>query len=1347
MKKRVIGILLAICTLLGMIPSIALSAETIIERFVDPVDPSIGGNDILKMLEQAAPAVPDGLLTPYGTGSSITLLEKSELYTHIPGEGAKIEYKGLSSNQLQAGLPRTGPAADLMFTQAVAFDPTGCGRKNHIAVLGFYPIADNLATRGAAAVYIYNMDTNTLVKSYTKIESSWINFAWDSLDTVDANNYFSITAGDYNGDGRDSLVFYCGHIMLYPSLGYAAGLYEVSFNGTDWSKTNVTVDRSGNEYINKEYIKYSYDHRSGLEGYLEESRHVGDRLCVSLASGDLNGDGIDDLAVVSAAGNLTDNYKSAAYNACVPMLAVGRGSKGASGVNDLSVSNTELRVNWSSATYVAAAPDVSIGDLDGDGGNEVIVAGFMGKLNSNGRAIYIDSSKENAGIQYHMFRLNGGDLVTMAGDMLTGHANQLSAISYGDSLRASEQSWQQCSVECVSFDGLNSRAYVFVNGYVYQAQKGKYNFYELVQASGSDALDVPGGSQSDTNFGFNFLVTSCHGVDVNEVFIRSIAVGNMRRSNSGKECIEMIVGFKRNDGKGYYYQRVGISRDDKGTWKRFVPGYIYTDNTTPRTNSNSGCFVTDVDIYDSRVPDDTLTVRYSTTLSAYTDPNVVAFLQAAPYFSELGAGNSSTSYSYSESYTRSTSTGSEKTFGVGITAGFETPSVKTEIEASVSTSISKAFTESRTTEFTTTFEANNKNQVIIRRTLVYLYCYDVMTGIDANGNPTYEPLSLVVSVPQYPVLTSLSMEQYDAFAEAYNEKYGAGVEGSKPYYLDIISKNDGALMKKYYLNNEGNPFAYASDVSNYSGGFSMTNNGNWMELSHSGGISTLAYSTSVGFEQSKTVSDSASLNLAVSVGASFAGFGASAGITTSLSSLKSKGVSTAQVTTTATSGSVQNLTDDDMSYAFSWTLIGWKTNPGDGLFSGIPFVGYAVRSVSAPVASVNDLSAQYAADSPGKATLTWTRPVYQEGRPDARNFRIYRTDGGRREFLGATNGTSFVVTSNDISAAYIVVAYDASMTKASGDSNEVTVIFATTSAQVAKMIEDATEALKNAMESGQNEAIAKAVEDLTKAYKEADDLVKSGTAEDLAALEEKLTKADEALRNAIDAVQTNLDDAIENLTKLINDGDKENADALLKAITDLTTAYKAADDLLKTDIDALSDSLKALEEKLTKADEALQSSIDAVQKNLDRAIEELNKAIAQGDKVGSERLTEAVETLNTAYKAADELIKADIKAISDRLDALEAAMKEADEALKNQVDQVRDSLESEMEALRNELKSIKDQLEAQDRDNMQTVSSVNDRQQKELSVLKVVAVAGLCISVLALLGDIALLVQCIRKKH
>ena len=209
-------------------------------------------------------------------------------------------------------------------------------------------------------------------------------------------------------------------------------------------------------------------------------------------------------------------------------------------------------------------------------------------------------------------------------------------------------------------------------------------------------------------------------------------------------------------------------------------------------------------------------------------------------------------------------------------------------------------------------------------------------------------------------------------------------------------------MNKYYLNNEGNPFAYASDFSEYRNGFAMTNSGNWMGLSHSGGLSTLAYSTSVSTEQSSTVSDSASLNLAVSVGASFAGFGASAGITTSISALKSKGISTAQVTTTATSGTVQNLSDDATEYNFDWQLIGWKTEPGDGLFSGVPFVGYAVRSVSAPPPCVTDLHVEYDG-TPGRAYLCWNMPKILTGRIAVHNFDVYRVDNGSRQWLGNIN--------------------------------------------------------------------------------------------------------------------------------------------------------------------------------------------------------------------------------------------------------------------------------------------------------------------------------------------------------
>lgn len=1436
MKKRILAVVLAVFTILGLVPIAVMTGAETITKFIDPVDPSLGGSDVLKLIEQAAPEVPEGTLTPYGTGSLIKLIEKSELFINYSNilKGIYFNNKGGDHPNLSVMRRNLDELNSLRFAKAVAFDPKGGGRRDYIAVLGIKEMPAGSGDNCTAALYIFKADGSTKPDELT-FDSVNLDWAWTNLEAADANNYFSITAGDYDGDGKDSLVIYTGHVDVFSpsSSNLASGLYEVKYAGMKvfrdtWSSERIQTNRKGSEYLNKEYVNYCSSHF--MDG-MQISSNPGDRLGVSLETGDINGDGIDDLVVLSSTSNLSDKYK-AAYKACIPMLAVGFGRKGASNVGDLSIKNTNEIYSGSHTIYIPAAPDVSIGDIDGNGTNEIVIAGFHGMLNKNGRTISFFSDSDSDAIQAHIFTLNdlNGELIRMGGKELTSHAGEISAISYDKSLRRSDSSWQQCSVECVDFDGLHTKTHIFINGYIYQAKyNSKTRLYTLERSQGSDSLDVAKNDQSESNFGFNFHVGKCNGEDVNEVFIRSIAAGNMRRRNDGAENLEMIVGFKKAGKAEYLYKRIAIIKNENGNWVMEKGDYMLGASGG---NESSKVFLTDVDVYNSKVPSDTLTVRYNTTLSAYTDPNVVAFLQAAPYFNEFGAGNSSTSYSYSESYTRSTSSGTEKSFGIGITAGFETPAVKTEMEAMVSTAISEEFTESRTTEFTTTFEANGKNQVIVRRTLMYIYCYDVVTGTNFwTGNPTYETASFVVSVPQYPVLTSLSMEQYDAFAEAYNAKYGKGVDGSAPYYLDIISKNNGALMNKYYLNNEGNPFAYASDFSKYRNGFAMTNSGNWMGLSHSGGVSTLAYSTSVSTEQSSTVSDSASLNLAVSVGASFAGFGASAGITTSISALKSKGISTAQVTTTATSGTVQNLSDDATEYNFDWQLIGWKTEPGDGLFSGVPFVGYAVRSVSAPPPCVTDLHVEYDG-TPGRAYLCWNMPKILTGRIAVHNFDVYRVDNGSRQWLGNINcdKTGFamfeVSSTSSPSASYVVVAKNAFTGQSSIDSNEVLVVFATTTNQVKKLIEDAStdltgsiNDLKAAIESGQAEAIEKAVEDLTKAYKEADELVKSELTDADAALEAKMKDADKALRDAIDAVQANLDKAIEDLTKLINDGDKANADALQKAISDLTNAYESADALLKSELKAdisaleermnaadealrssidavqanldkavgdltklinngdkansdalakainkltaaykaadallgseLAGKLTALEEKLTKADEALTAAIDEVRNNLDRATSDLTKAIADGDKAGAEKLGEAVATLTKTYQIAADLMKSDIKSLTDRLAALEEAMKKADEALGKNINDVKSELEREIEELRNDLKSLRESFDAKERENdekLAALGAVNDAQQSKLGKLKAVAVTGLCISIISFMGDIALLVLFLRQK-
>lgn len=1286
MKKRILAVVLTVFTILGLVPMAVMTGAETITKFIDPVDPSLGGSDVLKLIEQAAPEVPEGTLTPYGTGSLIKLIEKNELFVSSNIlKGIYFNNKGGDHPNLSVMRRDLDELNSLRFAKAVAFDPKGGGRRDYIAVLGIKEMPQGSGDNCTAALYIFKADGSGKPDELT-FDSVNLDWAWTNLEAVDANNYFSITAGDYDGDGKDSLVIYTGHIDVFSSSSsnLASGLYEIKYAGMKswsdtWSSERIQTNRKGSEYLNKEYVNYCSSHF--MDG-MQISSNPGDRLGVSLETGDINGDGIDDLVVLSSTSNLSDKYK-AAYKACIPMLAVGLGRTGAPNVGDLTVRNTgEVYNPGSSTTYIPAAPDVSIGDIDGNGTNEIVIAGFEGMLNKNGRTISFFSDSDSHSVQTHIFTLDER-LIRVGGGSLTSHAGQISAISYGDSLKINDSSWQQCSVECVDFDGLHTKTHIFINGYIYQAKyNSKTRLYGLERSQGSDSLDVAKKDQSESNFGFNFHVNKCNGENVNEVFIRSIAAGNMRRRNDGAENLEMIVGFKKAGKAEYLYKRIAIIKNENGNWVMEKGDYMLGASGG---NESSKVFLTDVDVYNSKVPSDTLTVRYNTTLSAYTDPNVVAFLQAAPYFNEFGAGNSSTSYSYSESYTRSTSSGTEKSFGIGITAGFETPAVKTEMEAMVSTAISEEFTESRTTEFTTTFEANNKNQVIVRRTLMYIYCYDVLTGINIwTGNPKYETASFVVSVPQYPVLTSLSMEQYDAFAAAYNAKYGKGVDGSASYYLDIISKNNGALMNKYFLNNEGNPFAYASDVSKYRGGFNMTNSGNWMGLSHSGGVSTLAYSTSVGTERSKTVSDSASINLAVTVGSSFAGFGASVGITTSLSLLKSKGISTAQVTTTATSGTVQNLSDDATEYNFDWQLIGWKTDASDGLFNGVPFVGYAVRNVSAPPPCVTDLHVEYDG-TPGRAYLCWNMPQILTGRIAVHNFDVYRVDGGKRQLLGnincdETGYAMFEVTSGSPSASYVVVAKNAQTGQCSIDSNEVLVIFATTKDQVKKLIEDAytdltgsINDLKTALESGQAEAIKKAIEDLTEAYKAADDLLKS-----------ELTEAD-----------------------------------------------------------------AALEEKLNAVDEALTAAIDEVRNNLDRATSDLTKAIADGDKAGAEKLGEAVATLTKTYQIAADLMKSDIKSLTDRLAALEEAMKKADEALGKNINDVKSELEREIEELRNDLKSLRESFDAKERENdekLAALGAVNDAQQSKLGKLKAVAVTGLCISIISFMGDIALLVLFLRQK-
>lgn len=1440
MKKRIISLAISVLMLLSLIPLQALADMEILPWYPNAdsgygYNSKISGEAIFSaMMEQAksgkAPdSFNDDTLTPYGTqkNEAFTILEKAEIFEYITYDGiTKVSafhddlkehnyaVKGSITDMLNSDDAGSIPGG-LRFARGVAFDPTGSGRRDHVAIIGFRYDGIKKDYQGKDSpvasfhLYIVNAETKKTVNHMTFTSGSDFRYGdfISNLTVVDSGNFVQITAGDYNGDGRDSLVFYDG-----------LGLYEVSCTNTRYSSKRIYVGANKESYLHPKYSEYK----------IGESWQVENQLCMALASGDVNGDGIDDLVALSYTGDISDKYVNKAGNAtCIPNLSVGYGKKGAGGVSALSVDRASIGAKQSNGTTTntIACPGVAVGDIDGDGKNEIIAAGYKNQSKPTD-VIIVDDSKNANTVAYIYYKTSGAGALKSVGNLRELKRTETSYIARDDSLREKEQLFQQLSVECVALEGMHTQEYVFLSGWFY-CLDGDGNL-QSIASNTIEAYQKTGANRDFPNL-FSDLQDNVNGKDVDEVFIHSASVGNVFGSATGKEAILLVVGYKThtdaNKEGSYHYKEVVYyhrARTNANAMKTETVWFStlgeldramkkMTEEASPLVSCSRGG--PNVLLIAVDYGTDSVVGRYSGKAYSYTDPTPVAFLQAAPYFYELGAENSSTQYSYSEGYRVTSGTSEEVSYNVGFASEVEAGAVKASMEAGLAYELNQEFTKSIDKTFTTTFEANDQNQVIMRQTLMYYYYYDVQVYKD--GKYEYLKNALIVSAPQYPVLTSLSMDQYNDFATAYNKAVAesTGSKVNKSHKMDLITD---ALKEKYYLNNEGNPFAYASSAAAYTyngiPGWDLSqakvgDTDTWMKLSYAGGTQTQTYSVTLEEEKTKSVAEGgyANMSLMVGGGSDILNVSAYAGITAEYERLKGSSISTASMTSTETSGTVQNLSPDLTDYGFNWKLIGWKT---DDLFKGVPFVGYAVKDQRDLPKPVDDLKASY---SNGKVTLTFTAPTADPGRMQTTHFYAY--DDLHDRYVGACSNNygpngdnaerSITIDVSGYSATgatFTVIPYreDAMMGGIGGTrgmpSNEVFCLFAMSDKEVNALIQDLKDsiaALEEALKA-EHAILAAAIADLTEAYQAADEALQSQV-DDLEAAQEALKKAmeegDAALQKAIDKVREDLTAAIE---KLSQDTDS--------AIADLTSAYIAADALLKANIDTLSGKLDDLEQTMNEADDALQEAIDQVKEELSQTIENLRQAT-------DESLEQAIADLTEAYTNADTLLKADIDSLSDKHDALEqtmieadaallatiekvqadlsaakkeleSAMKEDKEALNSKIDTLNSALDAayklademlkkdidglsqkleelnaqhkeDLDALHAELDALKVQIEDRDEINntaIQTLNTVDSTQREATDIIRIITIVGLCIGSVSLLGNVVLLLLLFKKK-
>ncbi|MGI6752615.1 MAG: S-layer homology domain-containing protein [Anaerovoracaceae bacterium] len=992
MKRKMISMLLVMCMILTLLPVVSPVTHAASSQF----------DSILKM-DKVAPSGydPNSTENPYGykLGEPFLLNAISELLiykTYDLNNSSKVHKSSTSyddaikSNAFSSSNPTNlSGTKEYLYVEAVAFDPAGSGRKDHVAYIG-------LKYNSTSPIYSYIMVwvQNTVTGVVSNERSYNCMASWFSenqgMYQHEAGNFFAITAGDYSGNGKETIVAYLAND------GNQYGLIELEYDAAT-NVLDLIDNKIQQDMLHPKYVTEVFGRK------MAESDYKQNKLSCDLATGDFNGDGIDDLAVLSyinrVEGQTYDtNWKNIDCAYYCPWLRVAYGQeKGHAGVLDNDKTDfSKLWHNWHDVNGVKKyrsmiAPGIAAGDTDGDGKDEITVAGYENIIKAKKDSYDCDTPFD---INKDKILIASFDAENRLGQIARDdditRFNQVDANGWlkgtNTSIFTGDKVWQPMGVECVAFNGHANKELMFIGGTIYD-----------VDGSPSVKYTPDYFTKNDSAVG---------GSTINTGFIPSLAVGNFDGNKYGYEQIIFTVGLKETSTHDYFYLRGFIGREyDKDTGELKVEGNndtYYSNGDNPGSSNhisndliidNKGdgftqvlnCVFVPID----RDKDGTM-VRYVGVDYAYSDPQVMAVLQAAPWFGELGDDYGSTTYTFTQEYEYTLGSSNSVSFGAGGVLSLEGTVGGIDIKAGYVMDWTKSFEDTLIHSTSDSFTAKAYDSVVVYRTPVFVYKYE---AFNEETNDWHND-GMSISVPKTPTYVQMSVADYNAFADAYNQLGIANAKG-KPFKemerLDL--QND-----LQWLGQEGNPWGYSNSITSVSSAS--------YRLGYNGGETS---STSAdGSAQTETIEQAHgfTFEMTATFGFDACFVSSKAGFYGSLDYMSGSSESTTKSSSTETSGTVQDLDAEALvakgipesvirAYGFTWAL--GKTTRNLGVAGkNVLILGYKVTDITAPTPPVTDLEV----DLRGEASveLTWSKPD-TTGRFPVDGYNVYQKKGNSYERL------------------------------------------------------------------------------------------------------------------------------------------------------------------------------------------------------------------------------------------------------------------------------------------------------------------------------------------------------------
>ena len=940
--------------------------------------PDFSGTNLMN-LENVQPSGYTTTTNPYGydVGMPFLMVEQNELmYLNVWGN--KVRQASYFDMGTESSLPtfaRKKSGANGTFSvdtyalmEAVAFDPTGSGRKDHVAFVG---ISNK---RG----YLWVIDTRQEAGSDRSgpVDIGDFTYMYDGnsfkVPTYANRSFLNIVAGDFDGDGKESIV-------VYTPESYNAGGCQIQ--QWDYNGGGLTRRGKSNSLLMSYYNEHPWYDVENSGG--NQRRKLG----VSMAVGDFNGDCVDDLAVLSYCHRLPNDQAKVDYY--LPELQIVYGSKDGGAIVTKSAAQKEIFCAYTGMSGGRAryefpvAASLTCGDLDGDGDVDLFLAGMLGKFGTWKK----DASMVNETITMYAPYMYVGKMTNVGGTFVKSISRTIrsNGWTYGG-YHDADDVWQRLAVEAVAVNGRGrgAKELVFVNGTLYDVS----NNTPMAVYTGGYFGSSDDGASSTTR------ISNCD--------IQSIAVGNFDGNKAGREQVVFTIALKhKNNNESHLltgYMR-GINYNDKtvnGEIKEYgtAGGYDCLVPTDSYVNTNAQNAVSFLVIPVDKNNDGVL-AKYRGVTYAYTDPDVKAVLQAAPYFDEvMDAGNNETEYVLTESYELSDWDSDSVSFSIGYSTEFNFLGGKASIETGYALDWTKSFERSLHEEWSQSFSAQAYNSVVVSRTPVFVYEYDIQ-----NADGTWNDKTVMqTAIPQGPVYEQLSVDAYNKFATEYN-KYMADRKNNPTCYL--LEKIDPAA--NWMDGNEGDPYRYNHD------GWGALNpdiqasaiSKSEFALGYNGTLDKVAWTKENTTTKSVEMSHGFFFNSSIKWGNENVGMH---GVTTSLEYSDGKGNSTSKGTAVGASCTVTSLDKQSLvaegipapvvdAYRFHWTLGQWQRHLSGAANNKTPFIGYSVTNLSSPPRAIDNLDKTITrGEGIFDLKLSWTKPDRENGHPEITGYYVYSKD-------------------------------------------------------------------------------------------------------------------------------------------------------------------------------------------------------------------------------------------------------------------------------------------------------------------------------------------------------------------